>query len=80
MAPLVAYLLATVAWLYLSFWQLHQVMVRGREERLYDALTDATPFGVQDVRTGPVSPVNSGLLLSMVSIDAMPLLTLVPLL
>lgn len=78
--PLVAYLLATVAWLYLSFWQLHQVMVRGREERLYDALTDATPFDVRDVRIGPVWPVNSGLLLSMVSIDAMPLLTLLPLL
>lgn len=78
--PLVAYLIGTVAWLYLSFWQLHRTMVRGREQCLRDALTPDTPFDVQDVRAGPVWPVNSSLLLSMVSVDAVPLLTLLPLL
>ena len=78
--PLLAYLLATLAWLYLSFWQVHRAMVRGREHRLRDALRDATPFDIGDVRSAPVWPVNSGLLLSMVSIDAMPLVTLLPLL
>lgn len=83
--PLITYVFAVVIWLYLSFWQLHKTMRRVRERKLEEhahpseesegAYTNET---VEELRNGPVWPVKSRLLVSIVSMDLMPLLTLLP--
>jgi hypothetical protein len=80
LGPLAVYTLGALAWLYLSFWQLHRAMTHGRQAKLREAASSDTGIDVRDVRSAPLWPVNSGLLLSIISVDAMPLLTLLPLL
>ena len=75
--PLVVYVLAVVLWLYLSFWQLHRTMRRGRVralERRARTSTDIDP----ELRDGPVWPIDNRLLVSILSMDLLPLVTLLP--
>lgn len=83
--PLITYVFAVIIWLYLSFWQLHKTMRRIRERKLEEhahpseeSEGDHTNETVEKLRNGPVWPVNSRLLVSIVSMDLMPLLTLLP--
>lgn len=82
--PLVTYVFAVVIWLYLSFWQIHKAMRRGRERLLEEhaskraAADDSQDEEVDRLRNGPVWPINNRLLISIVSMDLMPLLTIVP--
>lgn len=75
--PLVVYVLAVVFWLYLSFWQLHRSMRRGRVravERRARTAGDIDP----ELREGPVWPIDNRLLVTVLSMDLLPVVTLLP--
>lgn len=79
LGPLAFYVFAVVLWLYLSFWQIHKTMRRGREreiERLAAEDTAADPD--YDLQNAPVWPVDQRVLFGLVSADFLPLLGLLP--
>lgn len=84
LTPLLVYVLTVVVWLYTSFWQIHKAMRKGRERRISMAI-DGSPDGELprdelSLRDGPVWPLNVRLFASIVVGDAIPLLSIVPLL
>lgn len=75
--PLLTYMFAVVVWFYLSFWQMHKKMKRGRERMLEElARQDDEPD--MTLRNGPVWPVDGHRLISNISIDLIPLLSFLP--
>lgn len=77
LGPLVTYVLAVTLWLYLSFWQIHKTMRRGREREIERRLAESTEPS-PELENAPVWPVNNRLLVSVLSMDLVPLLTLLP--
>lgn len=75
--PLLTYVFAVFIWFYLSFWQMHKRMKRGRE-RLLEELARKENDPDMEIRNGPVWPLNSQGLLSNISIDLLPLLSFLP--
>lgn len=78
LGPLVLYFFSVFAWFYLSFWQLHKAMKRGRERRLRELLERVDPEDSPELfaleRRAPVWPINANLLVSIASIDLLPIL------
>lgn len=75
--PLATYVFAVVLWFYLSFWQIHKAMRRGRERELA-ACASRSEEPDPELRNGPVWPVDGQLLISNLSLDLVPLLTFLP--
>jgi len=79
LGPLGFYLFAVVLWLYLSFWQIHKTMRRGREREIERRATreEGSDPGY-DLQNAPVWPVDQRVLFGLVSADLLPLLGLLP--
>lgn len=75
--PLLTYIFAVVLWFYLSFWQMHKKMTRGRERYLEKLAIDGDEPD-EEIRNGPVWPLNNQGLISNITIDMIPLMSFLP--
>lgn len=78
LGPLAFYVFAVVLWLYLSFWQIHKTMRRGREREIERRATEEASEPGSDLQNAPVWPVDQRVLFGLVSADLLPLLGLLP--
>lgn len=77
--PMATYLLAVVIWLYLSFWQIHKAMRRGRERSIQTTLeNNEGELPDPSLKNAPVWPLNTGLFLGILIGDLLPLLSVLP--
>lgn len=74
--PLATYGLAVLLWLYLSFWQIHKTMRRGRELEKERMAVEGEDEPV--LLDSPVWPIDSRLLISVLSLDLLPMIPLLP--
>lgn len=77
LGPLLVYAIAVLVWLYFSFWQIHRAMRRGKQ-RYFERHVDGESR-LSEHREAPTWPVDGRLFVSLLSLDALPLLSLLPL-
>jgi len=77
-APLVVYAVAVLLWLYFSFWRMHRFMAEAKTEALREARRPASDRDVEIVESAPVWPIDTRLLYTALSLDLLPVLTVLP--
>lgn len=78
LGPLAVYVVAALLWLYLSFWRMHRYMERGRRQAVRRAARSDTEPDLDAVERAPVWPIDTRHLAGAITLDLLPVLTLVP--